>query len=115
MRKLNTGDVFKMARILKQGDVVDIIRKAYEDGRKEGADAEAMGMDVALGILCSCTNAGIENQFYELMSGICEKKPEDIQNQSLESTVEDITRIFRENNVANFLKSAAKLSEKTSG
>lgn len=37
MRKINTGDVFKMGRLLKKSGVMEIVRNAYEEGRKEGA------------------------------------------------------------------------------
>lgn len=112
MRKINTGDVFKMARLLRNGNIEETIRKSYMEGRKEGADSEVIGMNATVDILCSCTDPQIENQFYELMSGICEKKPEDVMNQSLESLMEDLKRICQENNVLNFLRSALKLGGK---
>ncbi len=112
MRKVNTGDVFKMARLLKNGDMISVIKKAYEAGREEGADSERIGINVILGILSNCTDAKIEMQIYDLISGICEKKQEDIKDQSLETTIEDIKKIVKENNIINFLNSASGLAEK---
>ena len=103
MRKISTEDVFKMARLLKNGDVIRTIKTAYEAGKKEDADTEKIGLDAAMELLVSCTDAKIEAQFYELMAGICEKKPEDIRTQSLESTVEDIKKICQENNIGKIL------------
>lgn len=112
MRKINTEDVFKMARLLKNSDVIKTVKNAYEAGKKENADSEKIGLDAAMEILISCTDPKIEAQFYDLVSGICEKKPEDIRTQSLEGTIEDIKKICQENNIGNFLKSASGLSGK---
>ena len=115
MRKINTGDVFKMARLIKHGNISQTVKKAFEAGKQKDADAEQIGMDVAVDILCSCTGVDMEKEFYGLLSGICEKKPEDIEKQSLEATIEDIRRIFEENNILNFLNSASNLSGKIQG
>ncbi len=112
MRKINTGDVFKMGRLLKKSGVMEIVRNAYEEGRKEGADKEKIGLDAILGIVCSCSDISTEGQIYELLGGICEKDPTDVMEQPLEVTIEDISGIFRENNIANFLRSASDLAGK---
>lgn len=127
MRKINTEDVFKMARLIRKGNIVPIIKNAYAAGRKaksqeaksreadgETAEetAEQIGIDAFMDIMCSCTEPEIEELFYELLSGICEKSPDDIRTQSLETTIEDVKRICQENNITNFFKSASGLSEK---
>ncbi len=122
MRKINTEDVFKMARLIRKGNIVQIIKNAYAAGRKakgreaDGETAEEaagqIGIDVFMDIMCSCTEPEIEESFYELFSGICEKSPDDIRTQSLETTIEDVKRICQENNITNFFKSASGLSEK---
>lgn len=112
MRKINTEDVFKMARLLKHGNIIQSIKDAYADGKKEDADPEQVGISAFMDILCACSDAKVEGQFYELLGGICEKSAEDIKNQSLESTIEDVKRILKENNISNFLKSAANVSSK---
>ena len=61
-------------------------------------------------ILCGCTSEKVEAQIYELLGGICEKKAEEVADQSLETTVEDVKRICEENNITNFLKSALSAS-----
>lgn len=111
MRKINTEDVFKMARLMKNGNILQAVKNAYLEGRKEDADAQQIGIGTVMDIVCSCTDARVESQFYELLGGICEKKPEAIKTQSLEATVEDIRKIFQENNILNFLDSASSLGE----
>ena len=121
MRKINTGDVFKMARLLKNANVMDAVKDAYkaskkEDGakeaHKEGPDKGGIWVDAAMKVLASCTSQQAEEQFYDLMAGICENKPEDIRDRPLDGLLEDIRRICEENNVANFLRSASDFAEK---
>ncbi|WP_251205372.1 hypothetical protein [Acetatifactor aquisgranensis] len=121
MRKINTGDVFKMARLLKNANVMDAVKDAYkaskkEDGakeaHKEGPDKGSIWVDAAMKVLASCTSQQAEEQFYDLMAGICENKPEDIRDRPLDGLMEDIRRICQENNVANFLRSASDFAEK---
>lgn len=115
MRKLSTGDVFKMGRLLRNGNIMSHIMNAYTQGRTEWADPKKIGMNLAIDILCSCVDGDIESQIYEFLSGPCEKKPEDIKNQSLEATVEDIKRICEENNIINFWKAAYRSAEMMQG
>lgn len=115
MRKINTGDVFKMARLLRKGNIAETVKKAYLDGKKEGADSEEIGMNAIFDILCSCTDPSVEEQFCDLLAGICERKKEDIAAQSLETTVDDLKRIFENNNIINFFRSASGLSGKIQG
>ena len=115
MRKINTSDVFKMARLLREGNIAEAARKAYLDGKKEGADSEDIGMNAIFDILCSCTDPSVEDQFCDLLAGICEKKKEDISNQSIETTVGDLKRICEENNIVNFFRSASRLGGKIQG
>lgn len=112
MRKLNTEDVFKMSRLIKAADLKKEIRDAATAGKKENADPTEIGMDVIFGIIGACAEQKVEEQLYDLLAGVTEKKPGEIKNQSIETTVADIKRIMEENNLANFLKSAFKLSGK---
>lgn len=115
MRKLNTGDAFKMARLMKSGNIIGAVKEAFANGRKEGADDEQVGMDFMVDVLCVCAEEETETQIYDLLAGICEKKPDEIRDQSLEATAEDIRRIIQENNIVNFFRSASRLSAKIQG
>ncbi len=110
MRKINTEDVFKMARLLRKGNVVQVIKDAYAAGKKEEQDAKQIGINVFMDIMCACTESEVEEQFYDLLSGICEKDHEDIKKQSIEATIGDLRKICEENNIANFWKTASDLS-----
>ena len=101
-----------MARLLKNGNIVQTIKEAYTAGKEKDADAQKIGMDAIMGIMCACTDVKIEEQFYDLLGGICERTPAEIKEQSLETTIEDIKKICKENNIANFWNSASSLSVK---
>ena len=112
MRKINTGDVFKMARLLKNGNIIQNIKDAYSAGKQEGADTETVGLNAIIDIMCSCADSKIEEQFYELLGGICEKKTDEVKNQSLDATISDIRKIFQENDAVNFFKHAVNMNSK---
>lgn len=111
MRKINIGDTFKFARIIKGASLQNIIQDAYKEGKKEDASQEEVGLNAILNIVCSCCDEKMESKIYELMAGITEKTEDMIKNQSLDTTISDIKDICRENNITNFLKSAFRLSE----
>lgn len=112
MRKINTSDVFKMARLMKEADLTTEIKEAVTAGKKKGADEEEIGVNVVMHIIGSCSDEKVEKKFYDLVAGICEKGEEEIKNQSLEQTVADIKRICEENNIVNFFRSASRLVKK---
>lgn len=112
MRKISTEDVFKCARLIKDANLKEDIKKAMANGKKEGADVEEIGMDIVFSILDACANVKIEEKFYDLLSGICEKKSDEIKKQSLEATIAEVKKIAEENNLLNFFKSALRLSSK---
>lgn len=110
MRKINTADVFKMARLMKNAKLTESIKKAYEDGKKENANTEEVGMNAIMDIIGSCSDAETEKNFCELLAGISEKTKDEVASQSLETTIADIKKICEENNIANFLRSASRLN-----
>lgn len=112
MRKINTADVFKMARLMKSAKLTESIKKAYMAGKEKDANTEEVGMNAIMDIMGSCCDTGTEKSFYELLAGISEKTEDEVMNQSLETTIADIKKICKENNITNFLKSASSMSLK---
>lgn len=110
MRKIILSDVPKLARIIKSTNTREIILKAYEDGKKDGADAEVIAASVFFTVFESCGDTKTENQIYELLAGIMEKTPEEVQGLTLDKLIEDIKVISEENNLVSFFKSALKVA-----
>lgn len=118
MRKLQTQDVFKLARIIKQANMKDHITKFTQKGKtnansskeeKEKA-AEEIGVDVFLAIVEACGDSKIEELLYDLIGGVAEKKPDEIKEQSLETTIEQVKQIIKENNITTFFSTASRLT-----
>lgn len=110
MRKINTADVFKMARLMKSANLTESIKKAYMAGKEKDADTEEVGINAIMDIMGSCCDTETEKGFCELLAGISEKTEDEVINQSLEITIADIKKICEENNIVNFLKSASSMS-----
>ena len=96
MRKINLGDTFKMAKIIRNGNLTESFKRSFAEGKtskdateKEKEDKqEQIGINLIMDILTACANDKVEEQVYDLLAGITEKKKEDIQNQSLDTTLE---------------------------
>ena len=125
MRKLQTQDVFKMARIIRTADMREqisgTIKKAKQAERRQirekgkaSADRliENVGIEILMSVLDACGNPEVERQVYDLLGGVAEKKPEEIKTQSFDATVELIKEIAKENNMKNFFSAAGKLQLK---
>lgn len=97
---------------MKSADVMDAVKDAYKAAQKEDADKGDIWVGAAMKVLASCTSQQAEEQFYDLMAGICEGKPDDIRNRSLDGLMEDVKRIYEENNIENFLHAASDFAEK---
>lgn len=60
MRKINTADVFKMARLMKSASLTESIKRAYVAGKEKDANIEEVGMNAIMDIMGSCCNTGTE-------------------------------------------------------
>lgn len=110
MRNINTQDAFKMARLIKHSDLKDVLIDYYEKGKNpDGIDIEKFGMNVIFDIVACLSDSKTENDFYELISGICEKTSQEIKEQSITETIEDIKAIAKENDLKSFFTSVSAM------
>lgn len=111
MRKINTSDVFKMARILKKGNVEENIANAVgEFTESKGKKiTEKMGIKIMLVLFESCGEPEVENMIYELFGGIAEVDPKAIAEQPFEDTMKMFKEISENNNLGVFFKQASQL------
>jgi hypothetical protein len=110
MRKLQTHDVFKLARIIKHAHLKESISQFIKRGKEEGANTEEIGIDVFMMIIESCGDAKLEDLLYDLLAGIAEKKQDEIKTQSLDTTIKQIQEIIKENNIVTFFNTASHLT-----
>ena len=109
MRKLNTGDAFKLMQILRvaglKDDFATIINMAVT-----GAKVDVLGGKV-FALLFDCLgHEKVEVMSVKLLADIAEKKPDEITQQSLQDTVSLLKDIAEQNDLRNFFKGAASLT-----
>lgn len=116
MRKINTSDVFKCARIIKNANMKDELAEIYNKfSIVEGDDAniEKAGIQIVLCVIGGCSDERQEKAIYELIGGIIGKDAQLISDQTIEDTIDDIKKIAKENNLVNFFKSAYNFSRQS--
>lgn len=119
MRKLQTQDVFKMARIIKVADLKEKISQLFAEGKKVSKDAteeekkeaqEAIGIEMFMSVLDACANEKLEKQVYDLLGGIFEMEPDKVKELSLDTMIDKIKQLVNENNMSVFFKAAGRLT-----
>lgn len=112
MRKINTQDVFKLARVMKKGKMSQSIAEAIEGiDVSEGEITEKAGIRIFLALFESAGDAEIESMIYELIGGIAEVEPKTIAQQDFEKTIEMFKEISENNNLIYFFKQAGRLAQ----
>lgn len=124
MRKLQTQDVFKMARIIKKANMKDMIKEAIHKGQLINADhnlseeersraQNEVGVDIFMGLIDSCSDVKLEELLYDFLSGVFETSSvEDIGRMSLDSLIDNIKKMIQENDIGAFFKAAGRLQSK---
>ena len=109
MRKINTQDVFKLARIIKGAGIKEVVSDMFAKGIQisrenelpDGATEEEIsqaqqqmarkqeefGVNAVFTILENCCSVDLEKKVYDLLAGITEKTPDAVMNQTFETTV----------------------------
>lgn len=107
MRKLNTQDAFKTARIVRYTGLKQMVIDAYKNDKK--FNREELGVEIIFALIDACGDAKVESDFYALIGGITEKGADAIREQSLDVTIADLKQIFEENDMASFFGSFSSL------
>ena len=132
MRKINTGDVFKLARIIKATGAKEEIFNIYSESRKvkeeletevsqesatEKTEAvqEKIGIKIFFVIFDNCSDEKVEKLVYKLIGGIAEMKETEIEKMPLDEMIKLLGDIAKENNIVNFFDSASRLVENMPG
>ena len=71
----------------------------------------AVGIDAVMILIDAAANETVEDAVYDLLAGITEKSKEEISNQSLDALMDDIEKIAKENDFANFMKRVNQLAD----
>lgn len=115
MRKIETHDVFKMARIIKKaeikGKIEEIIRETNRtDEQDKGSVKEKIGVKIMFCIIETCSDEKLEEMLYDLIGGITEKDANAIKTMSIEGLMDVFKEIAEANNLTNFFNIAGRLA-----
>ena len=117
MRKLETHDVFRMARIIKTAgikeEIAEILAKKETNEKQEiEAVQEKIGIKIVFCIIEACSSEKLEGMLYDFIAGVSEKSAEDIKHMSLDALVDLFKEMASMNNLATFFNAAGRLAQK---
>ena len=110
MRKIQFQDAFVLARIIKKADVKEILIRANTTLKQGNVNKEDVFLDVLFSVLAGAADENVENEIYELLGGVAEKGVDDIKSLEMDELIVLVKKIAKENDLANFFKSAVKLT-----
>ena len=123
MRKLNTADVFAVARVIRASGMRDqllpIIQKAAEE-TKAAEDKKAMdailsriGINGFLTVLEALAEQKSEAAIYEVLAGPMECSAEDVEKMPLEDLLPMLRQLAEENRLKDFFGYVSGILGKT--
>ncbi|MBR3762187.1 MAG: hypothetical protein IKK59_05535 [Lachnospiraceae bacterium] len=117
MRKIETHDVFKMARIIKDAGIKKEIEEIFananiKDNQNTESVQERLGVKIVFSIIEGCSSEKLEDMLYDFVAGVSEKNTEDIKHMSLDALVELFKEMASLNNMTNFFNTAGRLAQK---
>lgn len=89
MRNLNTGDLFKAARMIKEMGIKEEL-KIFAENLDENVNQKDAGIDLLMLIFSKVTETKSEKLIYEFLSGPFEMMAEDIEKMDLFMMIETL-------------------------
>jgi hypothetical protein len=108
MRKLVFGDLFNAAKVIKQANLKSELTEFIKKGQEKDVDIEELGIEVIMTVVESCGNNGVDQAFYEFLSGPFEMKADEIKNLPLNELIDKFKQLVQENDLVAFFKLAVK-------
>lgn len=107
MRKLNTSDVFSLARLIKEIGIKEDIKK-LSTSVNENTDIKEAGFDLIFTVIEKFAEKNSEPALYNFLSGPLEIDPEEVGKVELFTLVENILEIADIEKWKAFLKLAVR-------
>lgn len=103
MRKLNTADVFALARIVRASGVRnELIRLIQKVQNQNHPDLEAIGMEGMMVVLEAMAEPGAEQKIYEALAGPMEMEPETLAAIPPQEFFALLKQLAEENEIKTF-------------
>lgn len=114
MRKINTKDIFQLARIFKKINLKDLmVSKTTEINDvldNNTMTTTQIGMNILFTIIENCPDA--ENEIYKFVANISGFTVDEVENMELEIFIEIIAEIIKENDLKKVFTLALNLMKK---
>lgn len=109
MKKANTGDMFKLMRLideLKISDTVYEMIKEVEEKGTNNVNVERMGFNLIATLISKASTKEAEIKIYDFLSGPFEMTAEEIQCMDYTEFGKGIGQVLDLNSIIGFFKSA---------
>lgn len=117
MRKINTKDVFQLARIIKKLNLKELatqntakINDTLENMSDSEEDAKKLGINIIFSIIENIPEA--EFEIYQFIAGISGFEVYEIEEMAIDDFIEIIREIVQENDIKKVFTSALSLMQK---
>ena len=101
MRKLQTGDLFSFARVIKASGIREELVNYLQTINQE-SDKEKVGMTTILMIIEALSDKKAEKAFYDALNPVFE---EDVERMSPSELFANLKKLSEENDLTNFFSS----------
>ena len=88
MRSLQTQDIFSLARVLKEADIVEVIKNIDKT-----QDVRQVGMSVIFEIVGNCADECCEEKIYKFLAGPFEMTEKEVRELDPEELIDKIFEI----------------------
>lgn len=119
MRKFKTKDVFKLARILKHADALDVFKQAYaikpqNDTPEELERVQEQRGEIIIMGMFNLADAQTEEAIYEFLGDVYGMTPDGVGELDLDEQIEKITKLMKENNFESFFSKVQGVAQSMS-
>ena len=108
MRKIQTQDVFKLARIIRLSGAKDELTETLKASTSSESNSGVLGVDLMMSLISACGNEEVENALYDLIGNIAEAKAGEIKTMDLDVLGTLLKDISEQNNLSRFFDLAVK-------
>lgn len=112
MRKLNTADIFAMARIVRASGVREELRELIGRVASQGLSIQSVGIEGVLVIMETIAEKKGEAAIYAALSGPFEMPAEEIAVMELDKLLDHFEQLYRDNNLQRFFDSVSRIPGK---
>lgn len=112
MRKLITSDVFNMLRIIKKSNLKEELRPYFRLAAEGTLNIQDIGIETILGLMEIMSEQRSEDAIYEFLAGPFAMNPEEVAKLDLDTLVNLLSQLAKENDLKVFMKAVSGLISK---